>query len=50
MSVPLAQPVPADPERDAIIETVRRFTEEHVVPRTAGLDAAADPRAAYLGS
>jgi len=47
MPVPLAQPVPADPERDAIIETVRRFTAEHVTPRVAELDAHADPMACF---
>ncbi len=47
MSVPLAQPVAADPDRDAIIETVRRFAEEHVAPRTAELDAIDDPMACF---
>lgn len=47
MSVQLAQPAPTDPDRDAIIETVRRFTEEHVVPRMAALDAMADPMACF---
>ena len=47
MSVQLSEPVPADPERDAILETVRRFTEEHVVPVTAELDVLADPMACF---
>lgn len=47
MSVSLAQPAPADPERDAIIETVRRFAEEHIEPVRAELDAMADPMACF---
>jgi alkylation response protein AidB-like acyl-CoA dehydrogenase len=47
MSAPLAQPVPHDPERDAILDTVRRFTGEHVIPRTAELDAMADPMSCF---
>ena len=47
MSVSLAQPAPADPDRDAIIETVRRFAEEHIEPVRAELDAMADPMACF---
>jgi len=47
MPVPLAQPLAPDPERDAIIETVWRFAEQHIVPRRAELDAEADPMAAF---
>jgi alkylation response protein AidB-like acyl-CoA dehydrogenase len=47
MSVRLSEPVSADPERDAILETVRRFTEEHIVPVTAELDGLADPMACF---
>jgi alkylation response protein AidB-like acyl-CoA dehydrogenase len=47
MTIPLAQPYPDDPERDAIVETVRRFAEEHIVPVRARLDAMADPMACF---
>jgi alkylation response protein AidB-like acyl-CoA dehydrogenase len=43
MTVLLAEPFPADPARDAILETVRRFAEKHVTPRIAELDARPEP-------
>ncbi|MCC7345993.1 MAG: acyl-CoA/acyl-ACP dehydrogenase, partial [Variibacter sp.] len=43
MQVPLAQPIAANPQREAILDTVRRFTEKHVTPRVAALDARQEP-------
>lgn len=47
MQVHLSQPVAADPDREAILESVRRFTEKHVTPRVAALDAKADPKEGF---